>query len=404
MPAENGLPQYVSKNARSGFYQYYRRPPTGVAGSAFVRSFGSKDRKAVREKYAAIHAEAEVYFARLISGRAIPDFDLKVAAMALSLSEIVKDGRPLDGSLLSPGDFLRRLREIEPHSAARLSEADAKALLKFTMQGYLSTEGDRVAEAEQGIAAHRHALRAASTPAPTPKDALTLRMAFDQAWMPAKSRSSNSVTEVGRYVDEFEALNGVRDLGEYDRSHWAAWRKYCLGRHGPGATAFKRFSMMKTVCNEAIRAGLFERKNFHGQDVSMAKIKGKKLRNEGWLPDELKNWFGQPVFKGDKSGPHADADYWASVIIAYTGAAIIEVSHMDTAEIVQRHGFWTMRLWRDKSHNSDRIIPIPKQVLDLGFLDYVRSRPKNAPLPSSPSRRKRSGRICFGEHWERSSL
>ena len=64
--------------------------------------------------------------------------------MALSLSEIVKDGRPLDGSLLSPGDFLNRLREIEPHSAARLSEADAKALLKFTMQGYLTTEGDRV--------------------------------------------------------------------------------------------------------------------------------------------------------------------------------------------------------------------------------------------------------------------
>jgi len=50
-------------------------------------------------KYAAVHGEAEVYLARLISGRAIPDFDLKVAAMALGLSEIVKDGRPLDGSL-----------------------------------------------------------------------------------------------------------------------------------------------------------------------------------------------------------------------------------------------------------------------------------------------------------------
>lgn len=141
MPAENGLPQYVSKNARSGFYQYYRVAPTGVAGSAFVRSFGSKDRRAIREKYATIHAEAEVYFARLISGRAIPDFDLKVAAMALSLSEIVKDGRPLDGSLLSPGYFLARLWEIEPHSAARLSEADAKALLKFTMQEYGFTGG-----------------------------------------------------------------------------------------------------------------------------------------------------------------------------------------------------------------------------------------------------------------------
>ena len=138
--------------------------------------------------------------------------------------------------------------------------------------------------------------------------------------------------------------------------------------------------MMKTVVNEAIRAGLIERKHFHGQDVSMAKIKGKKLRNEGWLPDELKKWFSQPVFSGDKSGPHADADYWASVIIAYTGAAIIEVSNMNSADVAERHGYWTMRLWRDKSAHSDRIIPIPKQVLDLGFLEYVRSRPKNSPL------------------------
>lgn len=83
MPAENGLPQYVSKNARSGFYQNYRRPPVGVSGAAFVRSFGSKDRKTVSQKYAAIHAEAEAYFERLIKGRPLTDDELKVRAIGL---------------------------------------------------------------------------------------------------------------------------------------------------------------------------------------------------------------------------------------------------------------------------------------------------------------------------------
>ena len=58
MATENGLPQYVSRHGTTGAYRYYRRPPTGVAGRAFTRAFGSKDRKAVMQQYAAIHAEA----------------------------------------------------------------------------------------------------------------------------------------------------------------------------------------------------------------------------------------------------------------------------------------------------------------------------------------------------------
>jgi len=76
MPAENGLPQYVSRRGRNGPYQYYRRPATGVVGAAFVRSFRTKDRKVMLAKYAAIHAEAEVYFERLISGRRLSDEEL----------------------------------------------------------------------------------------------------------------------------------------------------------------------------------------------------------------------------------------------------------------------------------------------------------------------------------------
>src|SRR6266404_2076241 len=83
MPAENGLPQYVSKHARTGLYQYYRRPPKGVVGAAFVRSFGSKDRKTVHQKYAAIHDDAEEYFERLIAGRTISDEQLLLMAVTM---------------------------------------------------------------------------------------------------------------------------------------------------------------------------------------------------------------------------------------------------------------------------------------------------------------------------------
>lgn len=77
MPNEHGLPPYTSKNAKTGLYQYYRRPPSKVKGSAFVRSYGSKDKKVVWLKYPKIQAEAEAYFSRLISGRALTDREIE---------------------------------------------------------------------------------------------------------------------------------------------------------------------------------------------------------------------------------------------------------------------------------------------------------------------------------------
>ena len=68
MPAENGLPQYVSKHAKPGLYKYYRRPPTGLKCPAFVRSFGTKDRKVMMSMYAAIYTEAEAHFERHRTG------------------------------------------------------------------------------------------------------------------------------------------------------------------------------------------------------------------------------------------------------------------------------------------------------------------------------------------------
>jgi integrase len=382
MPAENGLPQYVSKHARTGIYQYYRRPPKGVTGSAFVRSFGSKDRKAVMSQYAAIHAEAEAYFARLTSGRIVPDGDLKFAALAMILGETVKDGRPLGGKLVSSAEFRERLIQSEGDLARHLSDADMNRLIELTLRGYYGVEADRAAEVRADAEAHATALRKVA-PALTSKTAFTLKDGYEQAWKPAKVRGKNTVVEVGRYVDEFEALNGKLDLRDYTREHWAAWRKDCLEKHGPGPTAFKRFSMMKTVVNESIRAGLFERKFFAGQDVSMTKTKSKKLRNEGWLAEELVTWFSAPLFRGSKtSTPRPDADYWISVIIAHTGARLSEVTGMQVADVAERHGIQTFYLAREhgKTDDSRRIIPIPKAILALGFLDYLATRPKNGAL------------------------
>lgn len=386
MPAETGLPPYVSKDNKTGIYQYFRRPPKGVIGTAFVRSFGTREKKIVATKYGAVHAEAEAYIARLISGRVLPDVTLQAQAVRLVEVDtfLRTKGRPasFNGGIATADDFKRRFDSRSTAVLKDASEADMSRLYELMVEVHHGSEAARIEHAVSNATQHETALRAVAPAIVTNPKAFTLKAAYDQAWIPAKDRGQNTVVEIGRYVDEFEALNGKLDLKEHTRDHWAAWRADCLEKHGPGPTAFKRFSMMKTIVNEAIRAGLFERKNFTGQDVTMRKPKSKKLRNEGWLQDELKEFFSAPVFRGVKDGPHPDADYWVAVIIAYSGARMSEVTGMQVTDVAERHGLVTFFLAKEqgKTEDSRRIIPIPKPIIDLGFMAYLRTRPEKGPL------------------------
>jgi integrase len=212
-------------------------------------------------------------------------------------------------------------------------------------------------------------------------DTFTLKRAFTEAWKPAKKRSAGTLRETERFVDAFIALNGALALTEYTRDHWAKWRADCIAKHGPEWTGFKRFTMVKTVVAEAIRAGLLERKHFAGQDVTMRKPARSNLRNEGWSDDELKDLFESEVFK-HREGKHWDAEYWVPVIIALTGARRSEVVGMNVADVGQRHGVQTFYLARQhgKTEASRRIIPVPDKLVQLGLLDYIQTLDPKGPL------------------------
>jgi hypothetical protein len=350
----NSLPLHVVLH--EGTYRYRRRPPKGVEGKAFVRSFGTKNLKEVHVQYGAVHREAEQHFARKQAGLSLPDPDLKMLGAALLLTTTAyPENRPFDGRLETAEAFKARMLSAVP-GIAQLPEADLRTIVRTALKLYLHEEADRIVTPRDQIKVHETALLPlveAKTQSKLVKDQFTLRDAFEQAWKPAKTRGKNTEVEVGRYVDEFVTLNGLLPLRDYTREHWAKWRANCLEKHGPGMTAFKRFSMMKTLVAESIRAGLFERKHFEGQDVTMRKLKGNRLRNEGWLQDELTEFFGAPVFRGAKDMPHADADYWVAVIIAYTGARLSEITGMLTTDVAERHGFWTFFLAKEAGKTED---------------------------------------------------
>ncbi|MCX7365203.1 MAG: hypothetical protein NTV97_25695 [Alphaproteobacteria bacterium] len=360
-------------------YQYYRRPPKGVAGSAFVRSFRSKDRKTVSQKYAAIHDEAEKYFERLVSGRQETDEGLMDIADSLYHQAPT---RTLSHPGMTAAGFRQMIQQRGNDRLKSLAPADLDFLVTAAMHRYAFEEVGFLQEIRSTTTKRVNDLRdVIEVPAPT-TGGLTLMGAYEQAWMPSAKRSAGTTAETLRFVNDFIALNGDHSLIDLTRDHWAKWRANCLELHGPGWTALKRFSMVKTVVSESIRAGLFERKNHAGQDVTMKKPARSNLRNEGWSDDELKELFASDPFTVF-DGKHRNAEYWVPVIIALTGARLSEITGMNVPDVGKRHGVLTFFLARDegKTEESRRIIPVPtKLVDDLGLLEYIATLDPKGPL------------------------
>jgi integrase len=363
------LPPFVQRK-HDGNLRYFRRPPLGIEGAPFNRAFATKDPRVMYPMNGKVHAEAGAYIARLMSGLTRTDEQIDETAQGVALSAWYLKTE-------HGGEY-----DLRDHIKARLpdmpgaSPADVAAIYKRAVIHRAGYENRAIEQVEKHLSLRRGDLKKLSPQVVVPSGPMfTMRDAYDQAWLPAKTRAKNTIAEIGRYVDEFMALNGKVDLSSYTRHHWAAWHRDCLDRHKPGPTAFKRFSMMKTVVVASIRAGLTERKDFAGQDVAMNTPARHKLRNQGWMQDELTTWFSHDLFKGVRSGNHPEADYWIAVIIAYTGARLSEITGMTTKDVAIRHDYWTFYLAAEsgKTEDSRRIIPIPKQVLDLGFLEYLKT-------------------------------
>ncbi|WP_342355976.1 site-specific integrase [Vibrio aestuarianus] len=71
--------------------------------------------------------------------------------------------------------------------------------------------------------------------------------------------------------------------------------------------------------------------------------------------------------------------YWLPLLGCFTGARLNELCQLYKEDIYQQDGIWTIRIDEQfegqklKNTFSRRTIPIHQKLLDLGFIDYVKS-------------------------------
>jgi len=122
-------------------------------------------------------------------------------------------------------------------------------------------------------------------------------------------------------------------------------------------------------------------------DPLALRVTGGKQR-VAWSNDRLARLCMSPIYQGCAS-PHRrwkpgemiirDSLYWVPLMVMAAGARIEEALQLRTDDIVWRNGVFRLRFEQNadttlKNDQSARCVPIPKLLLDLGFIEWWREQ------------------------------
>ncbi|PTO65182.1 tyrosine-type recombinase/integrase [Vibrio splendidus] len=123
--------------------------------------------------------------------------------------------------------------------------------------------------------------------------------------------------------------------------------------------------------------------NEHTDVNPFKSIKFKKTRKDSdsknhYTTEQLRKIFSNDIFTKKIFKHHYQ--YWLPLLAIYTGARLNELCQLYTDDIARLDETWCIRIravhpdQRLKNLNSERVIPIHNELLQLGFLDFVKAQ------------------------------
>jgi len=250
------------------------------------------------------------------------------------------------------------------------------------------------------------------------KTPISLAEMFDK-WVYEKKPTPNTEAEYRKAINDFIILNGKEPIAEYTVEHARAWKERVLKMPRAQATMEKHFGAVGTIFRFADRNDYLDQNPFKKVQLERPK-RAKVSRRQEWDIADLQKLFDTPVFKEGKRFSYGDASFWLPVLSLFHGSRAGELCQLDRADVVNKNGVWCLALTLTseddengsekslKTEESERIVPIHKRVLELGFLEYVRSSNAKKLFPhiTPDSRGRWSGKFSkwFGRYRKKHGL
>ena len=134
-----------------------------------------------------------------------------------------------------------------------------------------------------------------------------------------------------------------------------------------------------------------------------------------WSQERLQALLTSPIYAGCASPqrrwkPEAciirDATYWVPLMVMTMGTRVEEVLILKWRNVIRRNGVHCLILGMDpdqsaKTEDSERVVPVPQLLLDLGFVEWVRETAGTDALLFPCAARRSAGATlsaAFGKH------
>ncbi|OYD77459.1 UNVERIFIED_ORG: integrase [Burkholderia sp. CF145] len=205
-------------------------------------------------------------------------------------------------------------------------------------------------------------------------------------WKEEREPSPKTFDDVAGQIQRFKSHVGDLPLSALTTDHIERFKSLCLESRDVGHGRVNVIlALLSPLINIAMRKKLTKLSSnpFSGMkfDAKVVEANRKTVRT-AFTIDQLNKVFASPVcIQGHRPGKGGvETAFWAPLIGLHTGARVEDVCRLTVADVVQRDGIWcfflhdTKRESRTRRHSVMRHVPVHRNLVQLGWLDYVESR------------------------------
>ena len=208
-----------------------------------------------------------------------------------------------------------------------------------------------------------------------------------EIWKRQRKPANSSQNDMQTAIRLFERVNGPLAFSDITDEHVRKFKVALIDLDRKNATKSKLWSMMRALLNTAREDALLVVNPF--TNVSL-RLDDDSSSREIFNAAELSKLFDSLSEK---------EEWWLTRLALYTGARLREICQLERQDITKEADHWEIRIKDDpdedkrvKNRNSIRRVPIHKQLIADGFLDWIEPKKRRLFGMSSSAASKRLNR------------
>ncbi len=211
----------------------------------------------------------------------------------------------------------------------------------------------------------------------------------------AEGKAPRTIEDFRQKIDDLSAFLGHQQADAITPEDIARYVEHL--QHGRGLSSrtvhSKYLAAIRTVYRTALSKIRIKVDPTHAVKVRVPK--GVRVRSPGFTDDEaraiLSCALSDPSLFGKMADLNKVACKWVPWLCAYTGARAGEITQLRKEDVINEDGIDAIRITPEAGSvktRQYRIVPLHPHLIELGFLDFIKSRPAG-PLFYAPSDRNR---------------